>query len=327
MQKQVIFNVGEAFSSYIEVDDKKMIVDLGKSEYFCPINNFLLPLAHRRGFSTMHDIRDSKTKHFINQLVISHPHDDHLYAIEDFHKSFCPELLTMPNDIGGQEEKFKINWDLISNPSEDYVGFIRDNILVMRRPGRPIASDQDSSNPLVSCDEEYITLHFIPPKDCEDNLSNANYANNVSITLFLEINGHTTYLPGDLMNDGMQYLLETDETFKDKVTQSGIDFLIAPHHGLSSEDSFPDALFENLKNNKTFRLNIIPEKTRNKSAENNRSDVDEKYYSSNYCEGNNNLEYKALMTNGGHVVIDYEGQVPVVKVINSADELVNEFMS
>ena len=38
--KQVIFNVGGALSSYIEFDDKKLLVDIGKSQDFNPISDF-----------------------------------------------------------------------------------------------------------------------------------------------------------------------------------------------------------------------------------------------------------------------------------------------
>ena len=48
MNKQVIFNVGAGLSSYIETDDKKILIDIGNSPEFSPITDFLVPLFKKR---------------------------------------------------------------------------------------------------------------------------------------------------------------------------------------------------------------------------------------------------------------------------------------
>jgi beta-lactamase superfamily II metal-dependent hydrolase len=107
--KQVVFNVGGALSTYIEFDGNTLMVDIGKSDSFNPIIDFLLPLykkSRRRKYSL------DNTKYYISQLIISHPHNDHISAVEDFNKYFHPELLTCPNDNAGMKEIEKINWEL-----------------------------------------------------------------------------------------------------------------------------------------------------------------------------------------------------------------------
>ena len=47
--KVVVFNVGAALSAYVETDNKKIVIDLGKSSDFSPVNDFLLPLFEKRG--------------------------------------------------------------------------------------------------------------------------------------------------------------------------------------------------------------------------------------------------------------------------------------
>ena len=42
--KVVIFNVSGALSSYVETSTKKIVIDLGKSKEFSPVNDFLIPL-------------------------------------------------------------------------------------------------------------------------------------------------------------------------------------------------------------------------------------------------------------------------------------------
>jgi mRNA degradation ribonuclease J1/J2 len=94
--KQVVFNVGGALSTYIEFDENTLMVDIGKSDSFNPIIDFLLPLykkSNRRKYSL------DNTKYYISQLIISHPHNDHISAIEDFNKYFYPELLTCESQV------------------------------------------------------------------------------------------------------------------------------------------------------------------------------------------------------------------------------------
>ena len=49
MKKQIIFNIGGGLSSYIEVDDYKIMIDLGSCQNVSPIDNFLIPLFKERG--------------------------------------------------------------------------------------------------------------------------------------------------------------------------------------------------------------------------------------------------------------------------------------
>ena len=46
--KVVIFNVGAALSAYVETDNKKIVIDLGKSSAFSPVNDSLRPLFKTR---------------------------------------------------------------------------------------------------------------------------------------------------------------------------------------------------------------------------------------------------------------------------------------
>lgn len=93
MFRQVVFNVGGALSTYFEAAGKKVIVDLGSSKEFNPVIDFWVPLYTARKSAKYTDGR-----FLIDQCIISHPHNDHMSAIMDFNKNFCPTLLTCPND-------------------------------------------------------------------------------------------------------------------------------------------------------------------------------------------------------------------------------------
>ena len=85
--KTVIFNVGAAMSAYVETDNKKIVIDLGKSSDFSPVNDFLLPLFEKRG-----EKKDYGEKYYINQVFISHPHRDHISDLSDLDEHFYIDL-------------------------------------------------------------------------------------------------------------------------------------------------------------------------------------------------------------------------------------------
>jgi len=306
--KQVIFNVGGALSSYIETSGKRIVVDIGKNSNFSPVHDFMLPYFEKVG------INKTGNRYYIDQLIISHPHDDHISDIIDFDKYFHAELFTVPNDNKDMPQDEKINWDLINNPKDDYVKYLREKMLPGRKP------------PLRSSNPHSLFLYYIKPTFCENHneLNQSNYANNISLVFYLRLNGHKTLMPGDLMKDGMDFLIQNDSGFRNKL-KDGIDFLIAPHHGLRS--SFSTMLFKKIKNEKTKRLNIISEKP---TTDDSTRKVDSRYSSEEYCEGINNLSTKQSKvyqrkTSNGHILIDYSQSEPKVEILDT-DKLIDAFL-
>jgi len=303
MIKQIIFNVGGALSSYVECNEYKILVDLGSTSVFHPVEDFLIPLYEKRN-----EQKNSDDKYKLSQLILSHPHNDHISNIETFHKYFYPDLLTTPNDNNGTPIAEKINWTLITNPTDNYVKFLRKNVLPGRTP--PLRS----TNPFV------LQIFYNKCLQCEKSLllEKKNYSNNISIATFLYLNGQRILMAGDLMKDGMTYLIANNEGFK-KELSLGVDFLITPHHGLKS--SFSVELFDAMKDGKTNKLNIVSEKVT--YTESNRI-VDTRYSSSDYCIGNNNLSdstNKAYQrkTSNGHIIIDYGNNEPFITIEESND--------
>lgn len=307
--KQVIFNVGGALSSYIEAYGKKILLDIGSSMDFNPIIDFLFPLFNRRYGKSME-------KRNIDQLIISHPHYDHLSAIKEFDAHFTATLITCPNDNQPQDKKYKINWELVDNQTDECIKYLKEKILVGRTPPlRPI-------NPT----DQF--LYFIPPIDCEkaNDLDPQNYINNLSLVFYFRINGHKLFMPGDLMKDGMKYLIKNTSSLRSKLLE-GVDILVAPHHGLKS--SFSTYLFEHMKNCKTRCLNIISEKQTNEDS--NRV-VDTRYSSKEFCSGVNNLSENGSpvfqrKTSNGHIFIDYsQPDKPFFEIINDNADLIKRFI-
>ncbi|MCS2506034.1 MBL fold metallo-hydrolase [Phocaeicola vulgatus] len=295
--KIVIFNVGPALSAYVEMGSNKIVVDLGKGNDFSMVNDFLLPLFKKRG-----ELKNSSNKYYLNQVFISHPHLDHISDLDDLDKHFYINLFTTPNDLSKGRESYKnINWDLVDDADSKEVKKIKEVY-----KGRNL--------PLRVCDPSRMTISYIYPSDVENDttLKNESYTNNVSIALYIHT-GYKIFFAADIQKEGMKKLLEDNPELEKKLGQ-GVDFLVCPHHGLRS--SFSTELFGAMKDGKTKKLNIISEKV---NGDDNRN-VDSRYASTNYCEGDNNLSTDDNIvcqrkTSQGHIFIDDDGTVTIEKDI------------
>lgn len=288
--KVVVFNVGPALSAYVEMGCYKIVVDLGKGNGFSPVNDFLIPLFEKK--------QGKKDRYDVNQLFLSHPHKDHISDLNDMDQKFYVELYTTPNDLSKGAESYKnVNWDLVDDPESAEVKKVREMY-----KGRLL--------PLRVCDPSRMTIGYIYPGWVEDNetLKNESYTNNISIALYIH-SGYRIFFAADIQKEGMKKLLSDNPELKKKLGQ-GVDFLVCPHHGLRS--SFSTDLFEAMKGGKTKKLNIVSEKA---NGDDNRN-VDSRYSSTDYCEGDNNLSTDDNIvcqrkTSQGHIFIDDDGTVTV----------------
>lgn len=326
MKKIAIFNVGGASSAYVEIDDKRVVIDLGKSQEFNPVLNFLLPLAKRK-----FDKVPNSDKYYLTQAFLSHLDNDHISSIHEFDKYFQPRYLTAPSDHPQQNKIFSIIRSFFDSENKN-VNKVLD-LMSVRLPGHGTGSQEDFDKPLVihKSYQESAELYCIPPSVCAENaLLKNEYKNNISLVVLFDINGYEILFPGDIMNEGMEYLIENNNELKSRFTEGGIDFLIAPHHGL--ETSFPVALFETIRGNKV-KLNIISEKYAQKDDEENRSNVDSRYSSPDFSEGYRivnglkDFQYSIMTSNAlnTHILIDFDPDIPVVKRCTTED-LLNEFL-
>lgn len=321
MKKIAIFNVGGALSSFAEIDGRYLVVDLGKSTDFSPVEKFLLPLAGKKQFKKYIE-GDANGKYYIDQLFLSHLDNDHISDYDKFREYFQAGYMTCPNDNEKQNNLFKIVLDYFTGENKVQKLVLSD--MKTRNADAPNSYGMSLDNPLVSTFSE-ISLFYIRPDICKNDELKSNYANNLSLLLFFSVNNKTVLMPGDISKEGMEFLINNYKDFKDKLNNLGIDFLVAPHHGLST--SFPDILFKEINSSKT-RLNIISEKVRtekDKDSE-NRSVVDSRYYSSDYSTGDNSLKQNAVKTSMGHIVIDLETSEDEIKQYQNIEDVINEFI-
>lgn len=249
-------------------------------------------------------------KYYLNQVFISHPHLDHISDLSVLDKHFYIDLYTTPNDltIGADAHRKNVNWDLVDDSDSADAKKVKDVYKGRQLPLR------------VSLPSK-MTLGYMYPGDVEDNetLTNESYTNNISLVLYIHA-GYKILFAADVQKEGMKKLLENDKELKKKISQ-GVDFLVCPHHGLRS--SFSTELFDTMKDDKTKKLNIVSEKA---NGDDNRN-VDSRYSSVDYCEGDNNLSTEDNIvcqrkTSQGHIFIDDDGTVTVE---NDIKKIIDKF--
>ena len=184
MQKIVIFNVGGALSCYAEFNDKKAVIDLGSSQEFSQVDDFLIPLSETGKFPIGTNSFNNG-KFVLDQLFLSHLDNDHISDYEKFREKFHPGYMTCPNDNETQDSIFKIIIGFFTGENR-----IRNLVLddmKLRSANVPNSYGMSPSNPLVSTIPE-IRLFYINPTECgaDDNL-NSDYANNISLILFAQV--------------------------------------------------------------------------------------------------------------------------------------------
>ena len=317
MYKIAILNVGGAFSAYAELNDKKVMIDIGSGNGFSPVNNFLLPLIAKGKFTKS---QHNQEKYHLDQLFLSHLDNDHVSDYAEFRKYFQPDFMTCPNKNPKQNDDFKINDELVGEIEDSKKLVLED--MDGRSPNSPNHPHMSEENPLISIVNE-IDLYYIKPSECESNeLLKTNYTNIISLVLFIKLGSKTILIPGDLSKEGMQYLIDTNPGLKKELADLGVDYYIAPHHGLQT--SFSEYFFQTINGNKT-RLNIISEKVRTENSNENRSDVDSRYYREEYSTGLNSLNQRGVKTSMGHIVIDLTTDDAKITQYQDIKDVIKEF--
>lgn len=309
MNKWIIFNVGWAMASYWEIDWKKIIIDLWKSDEFSPVKDFLLDYAEKNNWG------EENWKYKIDQLIISHPHKDHLSDIKEFDKYFYADLVTTPNDNEWMWKEESINWDLVlwDEPDKDVL-FLKNNVIKDRQP------------PLRSC-TKFLELYYIKPKIIEEEITpKSDYVNNTSLVVILNINWQKIMLPWDIMSSWMDYMLNNDivnivpstETkIKIKNSIKSINILVAPHHWLKS--AFNKDAMDLMKDR--LDVVIIPEKP---TSEDSVRQVHDSYYNWDYWnwidvfyyEDRKEKNEKTIKTSRWHLIIKWNNIIKLKKKEN-----------
>jgi beta-lactamase superfamily II metal-dependent hydrolase len=333
-----IFNVGRGLSIFIRTPlNQGIIYDLGSSDEFSPLEfikaNILPHLSPYK-------------KNKIAQIILSHPHIDHISEVDVISESDSPlysNLLTCPHDKDGDHlPNEKLNWSRIKNPESATVKVetYRNAYKGRSLPLQTIQFDAERYVPNL----EYGLYYIRPPKVAElYPVDDLKYGNGTSLVLYYRHGIHSILIPGDIPPEAMEYLLKEKDgcekryTIFDKqkaqenlswsertsdqpslatcIRKNGVSILVAAHHGL--ESGFSEVLYKSIRNGKPD-LVVISEKRHLRPQD---GKVDQRYQSEEGASGSNvSIEGKSdwrysITTRGGHhilVIFNGTGGNPLV---------------
>lgn len=258
--KVIIFDVGDAACSLVVSPEPRyygMMIDCGCAAQDSDKKNPIDVIDRCKKWLSMSEY---KKGYPLTLLHITHPDDDHVRNAGRISKELPPYLLrhTYTEEFPDSAE---INGDYKESLDRKY-----------RTP------NTESIDWGLSIDKT-----FSIPIDKVKNDSNLNtkIRNNSSILRFLKYNNTSILFAGDLERPAWEWLKNNDSDFCSTI-KSGVNILIAPHHGHKS--GFPNALFE-LCN----KVDVVIHSKDSEAEKTGPSDVASQY--TQYAKG---IKYKSL---------------------------------
>jgi beta-lactamase superfamily II metal-dependent hydrolase len=266
-----VFNVQRGLAIFIRTPNNwGILYDLGNTDEFSPhafIKENLLP--HINKYDNKHDLA---------QLVLSHPHTDHISDVEKI-KDLPIGLLTCPHDHTEAASHEKFDFSVIEETSKTkaYRALYEEREL-------PLQTILFDDNLTLARKPEYA-LYYINPEHVRTLHPNNDhqYGNGCSIVLYYKVGTNSILIPGDITPEALEYMVDEGEgvekrcsrylsqqdverkwhyetsdqpSLKDRLAE-GLSVLVAPHHGL--ESGYSEKLYEAIKDAKP-NLVIISEK-------------------------------------------------------------------
>lgn len=341
-----VFNTGRGLSVCIRLPlNFGIIYDLGCSEDFSPVDfigEHIVPKL------TNYD------KCSIAQIVLSHPHADHIAEISaakgtsEKHGPLYPALLTCPNDKTDCE---KLDFSRVNNP-EGKQKLVEQYREAYKERNPPLQTIQHKTRNFVP-NVEY-GLYYMRPPACAriHDTSDQDYTNSVSIVLYLRHGNQSLLVPADITPEVFERVLRGDDDVERRYTffyrtsspipddlhsttssqpilrrllaDRGLTILVAPHHGLKS--GYSEYLFSAIKGSRPT-LNVISERRHLLPQD---GTVDASYQGGNGAigvsvdiDGTSEKGYSVSTRDGRHILIVFKGtdQAPHVYLRKDPENL------
>jgi beta-lactamase superfamily II metal-dependent hydrolase len=213
MLKAVFWDVQHGSAAYIRTPaGKNIAVDLGTGSFknsdkiFSP----LLYLKRKYNLTRLDDI------------IITHPHQDHLTDIINFYE-LSPYCINIPKHLTHD--------DILTGNPKGSDTILEAYFKIDDRYNSPIP---DSLNPLKEYNNGGVDIQVFSPKEC----ATSNLNNHSSVTI-ISYSGSKLLIPGDNEEPSWNKLLDDEDFIK---AIKGIDVFVASHHGRKS--GFSANLFE-----------------------------------------------------------------------------------
>lgn len=215
MLEIIIWDVQHGSSAYVKTpNDKHIVIDLGAGKY-----------SNKEEFSPLLHLKEKYGVKSIDQVIITHPHTDHIDDIMNFDE-LNPKILTRPKHLT-EDDIRKANPDSDSEKTDKYLE-------INTRYNTPVS---DEERPLLAKNNGGVNMQTFIPKECGH--SNIN---NHSVVTVIEYLGIKVIIPGDNESASWKELLE-NKSFVESIKNA--DIFVASHHG--RESGYYNDLFENFK--------------------------------------------------------------------------------
>ncbi len=216
MMKLVIWDVQHGSAAYLKTpSDKHIVVDLGAGNYS----------ESDEAFSPLLYLRDNYGIKQLDQVIITHPHTDHIDDIMNF-DALSPRVLSRPNHL--TEETVRN-----ANPGKDKQKLDK-YFEIDKRYSYPVSSNEDPKRPE---NNGGVQIQIFISSEC-----GTSEINNHSIVSVIQYQGVKILLPGDNESGSWKMLLEKPE-FVRAIANTNI--FIASHHG--RESGYCAELFRHFK--------------------------------------------------------------------------------
>jgi len=195
----ICWNIEHGNAAYINTPiDKHINIDLGSSSYFSP----------------MQFLKESFNVQRLDEVIVTHPHADHLSDIHNFN-ILSPRVFSRPRHLTEEEIRK-------ANRTEDRA-VIDKYIEIHNRYSVPVKKED---NPELAENNGGVSFHTF-----KDALTSKDNINNHGLVTIVEYLGCKILFPGDIEPAAWRSLLEKQD-FLSAIT--GVDILIASHHGRES---------------------------------------------------------------------------------------------
>lgn len=215
MLEIVIWDVQHGSSAYVKTPNgKHIVIDLGTGRY-----------SNKEEFSPILHLKNNYGVKKVDQVIITHPHTDHIDDIMNFDE-VSPGCLTRPKHLT-EEDIRKANPSSDSKKNDKYIE-------INNRYNMPVSA---GDNPTLPENNGNVSIKTFIPYECGH--SNIN---NHSVVTVIEYLGIKVIIPGDNESPSWKELLE-DSSFVDAIKDACI--FVASHHG--RESGYYSDLFDNFK--------------------------------------------------------------------------------
>jgi beta-lactamase superfamily II metal-dependent hydrolase len=253
-----------------------LLIDCGKAADFDPVDYILN--------YELNGTVEWKKGYPLTQLIVTHPHDDHIENIDAVVSRFKPAIL----------DRQRYDWEGIKRPDAQDAEY--------QNLDTYSAWQETYSSPVVQAPNWGMSIQrfCLTPNEAR-RLSEPSYVNNSGIVSVVTVAGtrfSEKFLFGaDVEQDGWKALLMRED-FRSAV--NGTDFYVVPHHGHTS--GFSTELYDAMGGKPI--LNLISVTSRDEH-------VDQRYMSSDYASGtevNGEKRYALTTRSDGTIIVDVNGE-------------------